>query len=186
MRLKTRDIILVSLFAALTAIGAYIKIPTPIVPFTMQFIFCAYSGILLGARLGFLSQLLYVLIGLMGIPVFTNGGGITYIFQPTFGYLLGFILCSYSIGKMRESIKDLTFLKTLLITLVGLSILYTIGVTYLYFIMKYYLNAGYFTFQRAISVGFIPFILGDFISCLIVAGTSVKVVPVLKKHSFTL
>ena len=72
MRLKTKDMILIALFAALTAIGAFIKIPTPLVPFTLQYLFCAYSGILLGAKHGLYSQLLYLGVGLMGFPVFTQ------------------------------------------------------------------------------------------------------------------
>lgn len=113
MKIKTRDMILISMFAALTAIGAFIKIPTPIVPFTLQYLFCAYSGVLLGAKHGLYSQLLYVGIGLMGIPIFANGGGPTYIFQPTFGYLLGFILCAYVIGKSTEKLKKLLLWKLL-------------------------------------------------------------------------
>jgi len=99
---NTRDLILVALFAALTAVGAFIKIPIPYVPFTLQYFFCALAGIILGSKLGALSQIIYVAVGLVGAPVFTDGGGITYIFKPTFGYLIGFIVAAYVIGKIRE------------------------------------------------------------------------------------
>ena len=102
---KAKDMILVALFAALTAIGAFIKIPIPYVPITLQVLFCAYSGLLLGARRGLYSQLLYLAVGLIGIPIFTNGGGPAYVLQPTFGYLVGFALCSYIIGKVTENVK---------------------------------------------------------------------------------
>ena len=78
VRLKTREMILIALFAALTSIGAFIKIPTPIVPLTLQYLFCAYSGILLGSWTLFAT--LYLVIGLMGF-CFTQGGGLTYIFS---------------------------------------------------------------------------------------------------------
>lgn len=73
---NTRDLILVAIFAALTAIGAFIKIPVPYVPFTLQYLFCALAGMILGSKLGALSQIVYVAIGLAGLPVFTEGGGI--------------------------------------------------------------------------------------------------------------
>ncbi len=184
MKIKTRDMILVALFAALTAIGAFIKIPTPIVPFTLQFLFCAYSGILLGAKWGFTSQMLYVGIGLAGIPVFTQGGGITYIFKPTFGYLLGFILCAYVIGKLTENMKKPTFLKLFLSALTGLVVVYSVGVPYLYMIIKYYLNQEAFTLGGAVAAGFTPFILADFIWCIVIAITGTKIIPVLRKSGY--
>lgn len=92
--MKIRDLILVAMFAALTAIGAFIKIPIPYVPFTLQFLFCAFAGMILGARLGALSQIIYVAIGLAGIPVFTEGGGIGYVFKPTFWVSYWIYCCS--------------------------------------------------------------------------------------------
>ena len=77
MKLTIRQMIFVALFAALTAIGGFIRIPLGPVPFTLQFLFSAYAGVLLGARLGLYSQILYVGIGLLGIPIFTRGGGIS-------------------------------------------------------------------------------------------------------------
>ena len=76
------NLILIALFAALSVVGAFVKIPTPLVPFTLQTLFCVYAGFLLGARRGFASQLLYLLIGLIGIPVFALGGGPSYVLQP--------------------------------------------------------------------------------------------------------
>ena len=106
---RTKGLILISLFAALTAIGAFIKIPIPYVPITLQLLFCVYSGILLGARWGLYSQLLYLAIGLIGIPIFTNGGGPSYVLQPTFGYLVGFALCSYIVGRLTENLRECKF-----------------------------------------------------------------------------
>ena len=73
--LKARTISYVALFTALTAIGAFIKIPIPYIPFTLQILAVYLAGALLGPRLGMLSQLCYVLIGLIGVPVFAEGGG---------------------------------------------------------------------------------------------------------------
>lgn len=91
-RSKIKDLTLMALFAALTAVGAFITIPVPPVPFSLQIFFAILAGALLGSRRGAISVAVYVLLGLCGLPVFTKGAGLSYIFQPTFGYLAGFIL----------------------------------------------------------------------------------------------
>ena len=72
-KLNTKSLILCSLFAALIAVGAFIKIPIPVVPFTLQVLFTTLAGLLLGPRLGAISVGIYLLVGLIGIPVFTQG-----------------------------------------------------------------------------------------------------------------
>lgn len=180
MKIKTRDMILVALFAALTAIGAFIKIPLPHVPLTLQFFFVAFSGILLGSKLGALSQILYVGIGLAGVPWFTKGGGIGYVFQTSFGYLIGFIFAAYIIGKIVETAQKLTFTRALVAILVGLAVVYLIGVPYLYFIFKLYLGTPK-SVAWAVKVGFLMSITGDLIKTFLIAIISCKVVPILRK-----
>lgn len=187
MKLKTRDMILVALFAALTAIGAFIKVYNPlnpIVPFTLQFLFCAYAGTLLGSRLGLYSQMLYVGIGLIGVPVFTKGGGFSYVFQPTFGYLLGFILCAFIIGKLTEKVEKVTFVKMFIPVIIGLIVVYGFGVSYLYMIIKYYLNKEAFSIGAAIAAGFTPYVLPDLTLSVLIAITSVKIIPILRRSGY--
>ena len=94
---------LCSLFTALIAIGAFLQIPLPNFDyFTLQFFFVLMAGMLLGARLGALSAALYVLIGLLGIPVFAAGGGISYVLRPSFGFLLGFIVTAFCSGWIMQ------------------------------------------------------------------------------------
>ncbi|MEG1529273.1 MAG: biotin transporter BioY, partial [Clostridia bacterium] len=78
----------------------YIKIPTPLVPVTLQFAFCLLAGLLLGGGNGAACVLIYILMGLVGIPVFVAGGGIFYVLQPSFGYMIGFVFGSYAAGKL--------------------------------------------------------------------------------------
>lgn len=182
MKLALREMILIALFAALTAIGAFIKIPTPLVPYTLQFLFCAYAGLLLGARNGFYSQVLYVGIGLIGIPIFTNGGGPQYVLQPTFGYLIGFILCAYVIGKATESfIERLTFIKLFSAIILGLTLLYLCGVAYLYVVVNFYLHKE-MAIMKAIAVGFTPYVIPDVILSIIISYTGVRIIPILKQR----
>jgi biotin transport system substrate-specific component len=183
MKITLREMILIAMFAALTAVGAFIKIPTPLVPFTLQFLFCAYSGIFLGGRKGLYSQLLYVGIGLIGIPVFANGGGPAYILQPTFGYLLGFILCSYTIGRLVQNFADITFKKILSTVLLGLLFVYVCGVGYLYFIVNFYLHQQ-MTLQSALAAGFLPYITSDLILSILISLTAVRIIPILKKSGY--
>ena len=178
-KITVRNMILVSLFAALTAIGAFISIPIPYVPFTLQFLFCAFAGILLGSKLGCLSQLLYVLIGLVGVPVFTKGGGIGYVFQPTFGYLLGFIAAGFLIGKVMEKQKKVNFITVFIACLIGLVVVYILGVPYLYYALKYFAGTP-ISWAASIKAGFIVCVGGDIVTCGLVAIISPTVLSGLK------
>ncbi|MEQ8155314.1 MAG: biotin transporter BioY [Clostridiaceae bacterium] len=180
---RTRNLILVAVFAALTAVGAFIRVPIPYVPFTLQYLFCALAGIILGSRLGALSQIIYVGIGLAGVPVFTEGGGLNYIFKPTFGYLIGFIIAAYVIGKGRENIKRLTFLKAIMILLSGLFFIYLFGVIYLYISFNIYLGKAvslYFAF----FYGFVVCIAGDLVLTAFVAYVAVRILPILRRMGY--
>ena len=90
-KVNVRNLSLMALFAALTAVGAFITIPVPPVPFSLQIFFAILAGALLGSRQGAMSIVIYLLLGLCGLPVFTKGAGLSYLLQPTFGYLLGFV-----------------------------------------------------------------------------------------------
>lgn len=180
MHYKTRNLILIALFAALTAVGAFIRIDLLLVSFTLQFLFCAFAGVILGPKLGMLSQLLYVFIGLIGIPIFTKGGGPSYIFQPSFGYLLGFIVAAYVIGKL-VNYQNIKISNIFLSTLVGLFIIYLFGAIYLYVIVNYYLG-GSIDVLKTITLYVIPFIPGDVISGVVVSLTAYKVIPILKRN----
>ena len=119
---RSREIVLFGLFTALIAIGAFIRIPVPVCPFTLQLLFTTLAGLLLGSKKGALSVALYVLLGLVGVPVFTEGGGPSYIFQPTFGYLVGFIAGAWLTGKLREMSGSWSFGKVLFANLCGLAV----------------------------------------------------------------
>ena len=90
--LKVREIVLAALFIALITAGTFIRIPAGGDVYTLQFLFTLLAGLVLGKKIGTFAVGAYVLMGLIGIPVFASGGGPSYLFQPTFGYLLGFIL----------------------------------------------------------------------------------------------
>lgn len=151
-KISTFYLVLVPMFTALTIIGGFIKIPTPIVPITLQTLFVILSGVLLGSKMGALSQLLYVALGLIGLPVFSQGGGIGYVLKPTFGYLIGFILGAYVIGKIIEMSKNKNVWTFLFANASGLFMIYTLGVSYMYFLLKY-VSQTPISFSRAMEIG---------------------------------
>lgn len=174
MKLKVKQIILAGLFAALTAVGAFIQIPLWTVPVTLQFLFTALSGVMLGGKLGALSQLVYVILGLFGLPVFAGGiGGLGTIVKPSFGYLLGFIISAYIIGRIAEGLKKVSFTGLLAAAAIGLLATYLIGVPYLYLILSRVMGSD-ITLAAAIKAGFLVFIPGDILKCIITAWLGTK------------
>ena len=138
--MSAKRMILISFLAALTAIGAFLKIPIGITSITLQFMFTAMAGILLGAKDGSISQIVYILIGLIGFPVFTMGGGFSYVLQPTFGFLLGLIPAAAVIGGLSR--RSSSPVRLALACGAGLAVLYAVGVPYMALILNGYLGKG--------------------------------------------
>lgn len=159
-------IMLVSLFSALIAAGAFIKIPMIPVPMTLQTLFVFLSILLLPKRCAAASVAVYMILGAIGLPIFTSGGGIGALLGPTggfiFGFLLAAIICSFIGSGKRESI--VWNVVTLLVAEIIISV---IGVVWL----KWRLSA---TWAKALSVGFLPFVAGDTVK-IIVASLASKI-----------
>ncbi|MEG0258978.1 MAG: biotin transporter BioY [Lysinibacillus sp.] len=167
-KLSTISLVMIAMFAALTAIGAFIKIPLPVVPFTLQIVFVFLAGCLLGSRNGFMSQLVYIGIGLAGLPVFTQGGGITYVLQPTFGYLIGFALAALVIGWMIERVESPTKKHFIAANIVGLFLIYAVAVPYLYVSLNFWLDVKS-SWSHILLVGFLNSIVIDFCLAVVTA-----------------
>jgi len=178
--MKIKTLILVALFAALTAVGAFIKISAPLAPITLQIMFTAFSGILLGPKYGALSQLVYLVIGLIGIPVFTEGGGFAYLLKPSFGFLAGMVLEAFVIGKLSEKLGRGT-LKTALSCLAGFAALYIVGLPYMYVIFNVYLGKA-MSVADTLWYGCVLFLPGDLLKIAAVSLVSPKLYPAL--HSW--
>jgi len=154
-----RDILLVLSFAILTGICAKLKIEIGPVPITMQTFAVLFSGALLGAKRGAISQLTYLLMGLAGIPWFSRGGGINYIFSPTFGYIIGFVFASFLVGFLCEKGFDRKIETAILAMLLGNILIYFSGLLWL---------AKFVGINKVLTVGFYPFILGDLLKIFLV------------------
>lgn len=173
-KITSRDMIRCSLFSALIAIGAFIQIPIPMMDyFTLQFFFVLMAGLILGSRLGMISVGVYLIIGLMGIPVFAAGGGIGYVLRPSFGYLIGFLLSAYSVGKLSEK-ADGKFKSYFLSCIVGLIITYLFGMVYKYMILRFYADTP--MSMILVFMGAFPLDMpGDFILCILASFVRIKI-----------
>ena len=159
-----RKMVFASLFAAMTAVGAYIKIPIPIgpVPLTLQVLFVLLAGIMLKSKWGTISMLIYVLLGIVGLPVFAGGAsGLGVLFGPTGGYLIGFVAAAFVVGFLAERKQTSNPLLNAVFMTVGLGVIYLLGVAQLAIVAK-------LTIMQAIAAGMLPFLIGDFIK--IIAG----------------
>lgn len=170
--MKTREMILCALFAALTAIGGFLKIPFPSAAITLQFFFTAMAGVLLGAKYGALSQGIYVLLGLAGVPVFAMGGGVSYVLQPTFGYVLGLTPAAWLIGRLRK--QPLRFARTLGAMAAGLAADYACGLSHLTLISNVYLGQGR-TARELLLGGAALYLPGDLCKIVLAALLSLGV-----------
>ena len=159
MKISTKELTFVALFSALIAVGAFIKIPFLLVPITLQTLFVVLSALVLERRLAVLSVIVYIMIGLVGFPIFANGGGINYIFSPTFGYLLAFIFATYFISSFKEK-------NIYISTAIGMLIIYALGMIYFVFI-QYVLNGKVYLISYLFYNLFLVFLPGDILSCVV-------------------
>ena len=177
---KTRGLLLCVLFAALLTVGAYVKIPTPFIPITLQTMFATLAGLLLGPRLGAASAAVYMLLGLCGFPVFTQGGGIGYVLQPTFGYILGFIGGAFVTGIIAERMKKPGVWQLFAACLAGLLVIYACGVLYYFMLATSYLGKTVSACTLLVSL-FLVFVPGDAVTCFLGALLSRRLLPLLRK-----
>lgn len=185
---KTRDMVLCALFAALMVIGAYVSIPLPGgTPITFQIFFAMIAGGVIGSKLGAISMTIYMFMGLVGLPVFAGGSfGPGTIVKPSFGYILGFIVCAYAVGfiierakKASGNTKQIWFA---LAPFIGLALDYLIGVPYLFMVLKSTMGDA-MTPSLALAYGFWPFIILDVIKAFVVVGIMLTIVPRLEKEN---
>lgn len=177
--MKTRDLILTALFAALTAIGAFLRIPMGASSFTLQLFFTCMAGVLLGAKYGALSQLVYVALGLAGLPIFTAGGGPSYIFNPTFGFLLGMIPMAWLVGRLSDGSSSP--LRVTAACTAGLAVLYLIGMPYMGLILNVYLGKG-MSAAALLKLYMLPFLPFDALKIALTALLARPLVPALRRE----
>jgi biotin transport system substrate-specific component len=188
MKITTKEMVLVSFFAALSVVAAMFSKygGEAVVPFSLMPLVAMLAGALLGAKLGALSILVYVLLGLVGVPVFASApyGGIAYLLKPTAGFLFGFIGGAFVIGLILEKLGREKLSSYLLAMVAGLVVIYGIGLPYLYMILNYYVGAA-FDVGRVLQVGFFPYIGFDLAKAVIGAAVGQKIYQRLEAGNLT-
>lgn len=160
--MSLRGLVLAALLAGLTAVGAVFSISVPalsLVNFTLQVFFVLLSGALLGARYGAVSQVVYLLMGVAGLPVFAGlRSGPGHLVGPTGGFLLSFPVAAWLVGYLAPpGSRQLRILGAMM---AGLAVIYVMGATglYLYFNL---LKGQDMSLLRVWAIGVGPFILFD-------------------------
>lgn len=189
-RFSARDITMTAVFAALAVVAAMlIRYAGAIVPVSLLPFVAMMAGSLLGPRLGALSIIVYILLGLVGVPVFAKPpfGGPAYVLQPTFGFLLGFAGQAYVTGWLLKNREHGGFMLYYLSMLAGIAVLYIIGLPYLYAILNFYLGQAVSVLQ-VLAIGFTPVIALDLVKAVAASILAKAVnrrlnVPGLKENS---
>ena len=179
MGYKTSSLLWISLFTAMTAAGGMIRIPTLIVPITLQTLFVYLAGDLLGGKRGAYSQLLFLILGLIGIPIFAMGGGPGYILQPTFGYLASFPLAAWVIGITAKRFNNSkNWLGWISANSAGFVVVNTIGVVYLYININLIAHKQ-LSWQQAFWSGIIVFVPGEIVKIILAAALARRLKPLM-------
>lgn len=165
---KTRDIVFCGLFIALITLGTFIRIPIGNDFYTLQFLFTLLAGLVLGPRLGALAVGAYVLLGLLGVPVFASGGGPGYLAQPTFGYLVGFIVQAWFCGAAARRWNARSVREMLLVNLGGMAIVYFFGLVWFYISSNFIIHAPVSVWWVILYCGILQ-VGPDFVLCVVSA-----------------
>ncbi len=179
-KLSIRDMTIVAVFTALIAIGAFIRIPIPYVPFTLQLLFTMLAGLLLGAKLGMVSVLTYIILGLVGVPIFTEGGGPSYVLKPSFGYIIGFAIGSYLTGKIANEVDEPSLKRLLVANFLGLAVVYACGMIHYYLVSKYIILSP-ISLKNLFIYCFLLAVPGDVFLCVSTAFLARRLIPILKR-----
>ncbi|MDC7220687.1 MAG: biotin transporter BioY [Spirochaetales bacterium] len=154
---EIQSIVLTALFTALIIAGSYMALPIGPVPVVLATLFILLAGMLLGPRAGASAVIVYLLLGAVGLPVFSGGkGGAAVLIGPTGGYLLGYFLSALVTGIIVQPAKShgkVSLVKLILATVTGTVLFFLPGVPWLKFKLA-------MTWGEALAAGLTPFILG--------------------------
>lgn len=171
---KTTDIALVSVAAAFICVCSWIQLPSA-VPFTMQTFAVLLTSMLLGAKRGFSATALYIMLGVIGLPVFSGfQGGFGALSGATGGFILSFLLISWAVGFFSGK-KSFSFIPTVVLSMLAMAVSYLSGVLWYAFVF------GGGSVMGAITVCVIPFIIPDMVKIILATFIAKKIQPSIEK-----
>ena len=172
------DIAECALFVVLMVAAAYVQIPFPLVPLTFQTVISVLAGLLLGWKKGAASMAVYCFMGLVGLPVFTAGGGIAYVIKPSFGYIIGFIV-SAAVGGLIAGNSKASLKRYIIAAVCAFFIDYAVGIPYCMVCAKF-LDVENLT--NLLIVGNLVYMPKDAVLSILAAFLAKSVVPVIRKN----
>ena len=166
------NIILVLFGTLLLALSSKVQVPFWPVPMTMQTFVIFLIGMTYGVRLSFATVTLYLLEGAAGLPVFASGGGLSYLFGPTAGYLYGMLFASVAISYFANLGFSKTYFKAAFSLIIGSIIIFSFGILYLGSIIGY---------EKAIAAGLLPFIPSEIFKIALAVALIPTIQKIIKK-----
>ncbi|BBB91301.1 MAG TPA: biotin transporter BioY [Methylomusa anaerophila] len=171
--MNVRGMVLTGLFAALLAVSSQVSIPIGPVPITLQVMFVLLAGMVLGSRLGFASVVVWVMLGVFGLPVFAQGkAGAAVLIGPTGGYIFGYMVCAYFVGYIAENYEP-TYKRIMPAMLAGLGLIYAMGLLGFMLSFEFVLNKA-MTIDKALSLAVLPFLPLDLLKTVAAAYIGVR------------
>lgn len=153
------DLVYIAMFTALIAVCSQISIPLGPVPFTLQTLAVYIAAAMLGWKRGTISVLVYILIGLVGVPVFAGfSGGFSSVVTPSFGYIIGFVLTALAVG-LSSNLFGNKLVPLIVSMVIGLLLCYIVGT--IWFMVVYNVTNQYIDLGLALSWCVVPFIIPD-------------------------
>ena len=173
--LSAADVAACGLFVALMTAAACIRVPFPLVPLTFQTAVAVLCGMLLGPAKGAAAMCAYALAGLVGLPVFASGGGISYVAMPSFGYIVGFIAAAAAGGAFLR--KGCSLKRCTAAAFAALAVNYAVGTAYFAAVWALSGNEGLAAAVAAYNLAYIP---KDALLAVAAAAAASRIVPAIR------
>ena len=185
--MKRRNLIITltlsALFCTLICVGSFIRIPMPnMMPVTLQTFFVLLTGLVLPLKASALATITYMSLGLIGLPIFSGGGGLGYVLMPNFGFIIGFVIATVIMSLIVKKLNNRKLWQFICISLLGAAIIYIIGIFYFAFITNAHNNNNYSAIWFIQTV-FLPFLPKEIICIVLSSLSAYKIRPYITKFS---
>lgn len=173
--MQLRNMMLAALFTTLMIISSYVVVPIGPVPHTLQPLVVFLTGLLLGHRWGAISISVWVVLGIIGLPVFNQGqAGAVMLVGPTGGFIIGFVVCAWLIGLLTEGDLQSGYARTFGCIVLGLAVAYILGFIGFKFSFQYFLQKP-MSWEKSFWIVIAPFLPFDIIKAAIATYVGINV-----------
>ncbi len=184
----------IALFTALICIGGLIKIPLGVVPIVIQNAMCVLTAIILGGIYGGMPTLIFVIAGVIGLPIFSGGtGGFAVLMGPTGGFLIGYVMAAFIAGFIagtpsvtEKKLSKKTVIKVSIAMILGMIILYIPGIIWFahWATANGKLPAEKTALAYTMGAAVLPYIPGDILKIIVGIPVALKVRPILAQYLY--